>query len=177
MAAGGNARTGTLAVFGVAVLVNLVLSVFLLDQVRRTRAQIAGLSNELASKQDVAMLQPIRINELLDDHCERCHTGRRFANVKNMSQSQVLATIRRMQSHPGANIPEDEVREIQAALLVFRCTACHGEGVLSQVLLMPPKERIRFLRTKVLMPNSVFRTDQVGELMEAFDILASRPRS
>jgi hypothetical protein len=177
MAAGGNARTGTLAVFGVAVLLNLVLSIFLLDQVRRTRAQVADLSNELASKQDVAMLQPIRVDEILDERCERCHTGRRFANVNNMSQSQILATIRRMQSHPGANIPEDEVREIQAALLVFRCTACHGEGVLSQVLLMPPKDRIRFLRTKVLMPNSVFRTDQVGELMEAFDTLAGRSRS
>jgi hypothetical protein len=177
MAAGGNARTGTFAVFGVAVLLNLILSIFLLDQVRRTRAQVADLSNELASKQDVAMLQPIRIDEILDERCERCHTGRRFANVNNMSQPQVLATIRRMQSHPGANIPEDEVKEIQAALLVFRCTACHGEGVLSQVLLMPPKDRIRFLRTKVLMPNSVFRTDQVGELMEAFDILARRPRS
>jgi hypothetical protein len=176
MAAGGNARTGTLAVFGVAVLLNLILSIFLLDQVRRTRAQIADLSNELASKQDVAMLQPIRIDEILDERCERCHTGRRFANVNNMSQSQVLATIRRMQSHPGANIPEDEVKEIQAALLIFRCTACHGEGVLSQVLLMPPKDRIRFLRTKVLMPNSVFRTDQVGELMEAFDTLASHSR-
>ena len=177
MAAGGNARTGTFAVFGVAVLLNLILSIFLLDQVRRTRAQIDDLSNELASKQDVAMLQPIRIDEILDERCERCHTGRRFANVNNMSQSQVLATIRRMQSHPGANIPEDEVKEIQAALLIFRCTACHGEGVLSQVLLMPPKDRIRFLRTKVLMPNSVFRTDQVGELMEAFDTLASRSRS
>ncbi len=177
MAAGSSVRTGTLAVFGVAVLLNLVLSIFLLDQVRRTRAQVADLSNELASKQDVAMLRPIRIDELLDERCERCHTGRRFANLGNMTQPQVLATVRRMQSHPGANIPEDEVKEIQAALLVFRCTACHGEGVLSQVLLMPPKDRIRFLRTKVLMPNSVFRTDQVGELMEAFDILASRSRS
>jgi hypothetical protein len=177
MAAGDSARTGTLAVFGVAVLLNLVLSIFLLDQVRRTRAQVADLSHKLASKQDVAMLQPIRIDEILDERCERCHSGRRFANVNNMSQSQVLATIRRMQSHPGANIPEGEVKEIQAALLIFRCTACHGEGVLSQVLLMPPKDRIRFLRTKVLMPNSVFRTDQVGELMEAFDILASRSRS
>jgi hypothetical protein len=177
MAAGGNARTGTLAIFGVAVLVNLVLSIFLLDQVRRTRAQIADLSNDLASKQDVAMLQPIRVDEILDERCERCHTGRRFANMNNMSQSQILATIRSMQSHPGANIPDDEIREIQAALLVFRCTACHGEGVLSQVLLMPPKERIRFLRSKVLMPDSIFRTDQVGELMEAFNILASRPRN
>ena len=44
MAADSNTRTGTLAVFGVAVLINLVLSVFLLDQVRRTREQVAALS-------------------------------------------------------------------------------------------------------------------------------------
>ena len=82
-----------------------------------------------------------------------------------------------MRSHPGANIPEDEVREIQAALLVFRCTSCHGEGVLSRITLMPPEERVRFLRTKVAMPNSGFRIDQVGELMEAFDMLSGPPRN
>ncbi len=119
MAADGNGRTGTLAVFGVAVLVNLVLSIFLLDQVRRTREQVAGLSNELASKQDVAMLQPIRIDELLDERCERCHTGRRFANVAGMARPEILATIQRMRSHPGANIPEDEVREIQIVMPVY----------------------------------------------------------
>ena len=99
-------------------------------------------------------------------------SGRRFASLGNMTQPQVFATIRRMQGHPGANIPEDEVKEIQAALLIFRCTTCHGEGVLSEVFLMPPKDRIRFLRSKVLMPDSIFRTDQVGELMEFPDAMA-----
>jgi len=56
-------------------------------------------------------------------------------------------------------------------LLVFRCTACHGEGVLSQIVLMPPDERIRFLRNKVTIFESGFRLDQVGELNEAFDVL------
>ena len=59
MADGNQARTGTLAVFGVAVLVNLVLSILLLDQARSTRQQIAELEGELASKQDIAMLRPI----------------------------------------------------------------------------------------------------------------------
>ena len=177
MADDGNARTGTLAIFGIAVLVNLILSVFLLDQVRRTREQVAELSDELASKQDVAMLQPIRIDEILEQRCVRCHTDRRFAKLTDMTRPQILETIQRMREHPGSNIPADEVREIEAALLVFRCTACHGEGVLSEILLMPPDERVHFLRTKVLMPDSGFRTDQVGELMEAFDTLAGRPRS
>jgi len=159
------------------VLVNLVLTVFLLDQVGRTREQIDALDEKLASKQDVAMLRPIRIDDLLDERCERCHTNRRFAKLANMSRPQVLATIQRMRSHPGANIPADEVRQIGAALLVFRCTACHGEAVLSQLVLMPPDERIRFLRTKVAMPSSGFRPDQVGELIEAFEILVGESRS
>jgi hypothetical protein len=88
-----------------------------------------------------------------------------------MSQPQVMQTIQRMRSHPGANIPPDEVRKIQAALLVFRCTSCHGEAVLSQLVLMPPDERVPFLRTKVADPSTGFRPDQVGELIEAFETL------
>lgn len=175
MADGGNARIGTLAIFGVAVLANLMLSIFLLDQVRRTREQVADLSSELASKQDVAMLNPIRVSEILDTRCSRCHTDRRFANLTGMTRPEILETIERMQGHPGSNIPADEVREIEAALLVFRCTACHGEGVLSQILLMPPDDRLRFLRTKVRMPDSGFRPDQAVELMQAFDSLSGRP--
>jgi hypothetical protein len=123
------------------------------------------------------MLRPIRIEELLDERCERCHTNRRFAKLAKMTRPQVLDTIQRMRSHPGANIPADEVREIEAALLLFRCTTCHGEAVLSQLVLMPPDERVRFLRTKVAMPSSGFRPDQVGELIEAFDVLVGRSRS
>lgn len=174
MASDGNPGMGTLAVFGAAVLINLVLSIFLLDQVGRTREQIRDLEGRIASKQDVAMLRPIRVTELLDERCERCHTDRRFAKLGQMTQSEVLSTIQRMRSHPGANIPPDEVHEIQAALLVFRCTSCHGEAVLSQLTLMPPDERIRFLRKKVAMPGTGFRTDQVGELIEAFETLADR---
>jgi hypothetical protein len=177
MADSGGARTGTLAIFGVAVLANLILSIFLLDQVRRTREQVADLSSELASKQDVAMLNPIRVSEILAQRCVRCHTDRRFAKLTGKTRPQILETIQRMREHPGADIPADEVREIEAALLVFRCTSCHGEGVLSQIVLMPPDERVRFLRTKVRMPDSGFRLDQVGELMQAFDALTGRPPS
>ena len=177
MAANGKPRTGTFAVFGVAVLINLVLSIFLLDQVGRDRDQIRDLEDRVASKQDVAMLRPIRISELLEERCERCHTDRRFTALGKMSQPEVFRTIQRMQTHPGSNIPPEEVREIQAALLVFRCTTCHNEAVLSKLVLMAPKERIRFLRKKVSMPGSGFRTDQVGQLIDAFEVLANRPRT
>jgi hypothetical protein len=172
-----NSQSGTFAIFGVAVLINLVLTIFLLDQTGRIRDQITDLEGRLASKQDVAMLRPIRINEILEERCESCHTDRRFAALGKMTPREVLSTIQRMSKHPGANIPPDKVQEIRAALLVFRCTTCHDEGVLSRIALMPRDERAPFLRTKVAMPGSGFRTDQVGELIEAFDTLAGQSRN
>ena len=176
MPEGEGSRTGTLAVFGIAILLNLVLTVLLLDRVEGTRDQLAGLADELASKQDVAMLRPIRVDEILEQRCEGCHTDRRFAALDGMSEREVLATIGRMMAHPGADIPPSEIRQIESALLLFRCTSCHSEAVLSRLVLMPPEERVRFLRTKVAMPGSGFRTDQVGALIEAFDVLVGAAR-
>ena len=176
MAEGRDTRTGTLAVFGIAILVNLLLTVLLLHRVEGTRDEIFGLAGELASPQAVAMLRPIRIGEILEERCERCHTDRRFVALSGMSQREVLATVERMRSHPGADIPANEIRQIESALLLFRCTSCHSEAVLSRLVLMPPDERVRFLRTKVAMPGSGFRTDQVGALIEAFDVLVGAAR-
>ena len=174
--AGRGMRSGTLAVFGIAILVNLLLAVILLARVEDTRKQVEGLTATLASKQDVAMLRPIRIADLLEQRCEGCHTDRRFAALSGKSEREVLETIARMAAHPGADIPASEFREIESALLLFRCNACHSEAVLSQLVLMPPDERVRFLRTKVAMPGSGFRPDQVGQLIEAFEVLNRSPR-
>ncbi len=169
-------RTGTLAIFGLAILMNLVFVVFVLSRVEGNRKLLEGISDELATKQDLAMLRPIRVAEILERSCEQCHTKRRFAKLAGMSKREVLATIDRMRSHPGADIPGDEIRQIEAALLLFRCTSCHGEAVLSRLVLMPQEDRVRFLRSKVSMPGSGFRTDQVGQLIEAFEVLEDQPR-
>ena len=176
MANSEGTRTGPLAIFGIAILLNLLLAVFLLARVEGNRKLVLGLYGELATKQDVAMLRPIRVGEILEQRCETCHTNRRFAGLAGMSEREVLATIDRMRSHPGADIPADEIQEIESALLLFRCTACHGEAVLSRLVLMPPDERVRFMRSKVLMPGSGFRPDQVGQLIEAFDVLVESGR-
>ncbi len=79
MAEGSSRRTGTVAIFGVAVLINGVLSIFLLDQAGNTRLKITDLESTLVSEQDVALLRPIRIDQ---DRCERCHTDRRYAKLR-----------------------------------------------------------------------------------------------
>ncbi|MBW2415502.1 MAG: hypothetical protein JRG76_13425 [Deltaproteobacteria bacterium] len=158
---------------GVAVLVNLILTILLIQQVTSVRAEVDDLTDTLATKQDVAMLRPLRVREILDRQCTTCHTDRRFAKALAMDMRGIDETVLRMQKHPGAVIPAERLPKIEAALLVFRCTACHGDGVLSQIVLMPREERVRFLRAKVRMPNSGFRTDQVRELLRAFEILTN----
>jgi hypothetical protein len=165
---------GSMAVFGVVVVVNLILTILAVDQITSARGEIEDLKQELASKQDIAMLRPIRVTEVLEERCQRCHTDRRFAATWDMDPTEILTTIQRMRSHPGGEaIPVEEVPRIEAALIMLRCTSCHGEEVLSRALLMPVDERERFLRTKVAMPRSGFRPDQAGEVIRAFERLAS----
>jgi hypothetical protein len=138
---------------------------------------VADLAGELASKQDIAMLRPIRVSKILGERCEGCHADRRFAALTEMTRPQIQATIERMRFQPGADIPAHEVETIESALLVFRCTSCHSEAVVNKLVLMPQDERVRFLRRKVAMPGSGFRPGQVGELIEAFDILVGTYRN
>jgi hypothetical protein len=47
------------------VLVNLILTIALITQVRGLQQRIASLPPDLASKSDVAMLRPLRIRQIL----------------------------------------------------------------------------------------------------------------
>jgi hypothetical protein len=173
MADAGRRSPGTLAIFGVAVLLNLILTVLLVQQVRENREEVREFARTLATKQDVAMLNPLRVRQILEENCLACHTDRRWAETWGMEENELLATIQRMRSHPGGeHIAGADVRRIESAILVLRCTSCHDEAVLSRLRLMPRPERVRFLREKIAMPGSGFRPDQIGELIEAFRVLA-----
>jgi hypothetical protein len=164
--------SGGLVIFGVAILLNLLLTVLVLDQVGRNRDEVKVLAEKLATRQDIAMLRPLRVTEILDQRCTSCHTDRRFAATRDMTEREILDTVARMSSHPGADIPPAEFRRIESALLLFRCTSCHEETVLSRLVLMSGEERYRFLRKKLAMPGSGFRPDQLGLVAEAFKTLS-----
>ncbi len=64
------------------------------------------------------MLRPVRSDEILEWRCQSCHTDRAFARLIDTSRPELLATVNRMRSLPGADIPADEVPRIEAALLL-----------------------------------------------------------
>src|SRR5262245_64012342 len=88
------------------VLVNLILTIAVIMQMRELQQRVASLPPDLASKRDVAMLRPLRVREILMQNCVECHTSRRFGATVSMEPAEIQRTVERMVSQPGANIPQ-----------------------------------------------------------------------
>jgi len=157
-----------------AVLLNLILTIALLAQVREVQQRLASLPVDVASKRDVAALRPLQIRRILTQNCVECHTTRRLGTTISMEPAQILPTIERMRSHPGANIPPGEIERIGASILVARCARCHGEETLNLMVLKTEPERIATVRRMAALPGSGVRPDQVQAIAQAFETLVSQ---
>ena len=154
-----------------AVLVNLILTVALITQVREVQQRIGGLPADLASKRDVASLRPLQVRQILVKNCVECHSTRRLAATLSMEPAEIQRTVERMQSHPGADIAPGEFERISASLLVLRCARCHGEETLNLMVLKTQPERIATIRRMAALPGSGVRPDQVSAIAQAFERL------
>ena len=153
------------------LIVNLILTIALVTQMRELQQRVANLPPDLARKTDVAMLRPLRIREIITQNCVECHSTRRLGVTVSMEPSEVQRTVERMQTHPGANIPPREFERITASLLVARCARCHGEETLNLMALKTEPERIATIRRMAALPGSGVRADQVLAIAQAFDKL------
>jgi uncharacterized membrane protein len=153
------------------VLVNLILTIALITQVRDVQQRIASLPPDLASKRDVAALRPLQVRQILTQNCVQCHTTRRLGITVSMEPTQIQRTIERMQSHPGANIAQADLERIAASLLVVRCARCHSEETLNLMVLKTQPERVATIRRMSALPGSGVRPDQVAAIAQAFEKL------
>ena len=153
------------------VLVNLILTIALITQVREVQRRVASLPPDLARQRDVAALRPLQVRQIVLQNCVECHSSRRLGATVSMEPVEIQRTIERMQSHPGANIPPAEVERISASLLVLRCARCHGEETLNLMVLKTQPERMATIRRMASLPGSGVRSDQVAAIAQAFDTL------
>lgn len=163
--------SGFRIVIMLAVLINLILMIALVTQVRDVQHRVASLPTDVASKRDVASLRPLQIRQILKDNCVACHSTRRLGATVSMEPVEIQRTIERMQNHPGADIPQAEFDRIAASLMVVRCARCHGEDTLNLMVLKTQPERIATIRRMVALPGSGVRPDQVQAIAEAFENL------
>ena len=169
---GSSTRLAFFLAFSVAL--NLVLTVLLISQLLVVRDEVRALPDKLVTKDDVAALRPLRIQQILDSRCARCHTDRRFAAALGWERQAILDVVARMASHPGANVPPAEFESIQASLTMLQCTRCHTEAVLSRLVLQTPAQQVATIRRMQRMPESGIRPDQVPQIVEAFRALSGQ---
>jgi cytochrome c553 len=151
-----------------AVLVNLILTIAIIMQVRELQQHVASVPPDLATRRDVAMLRPLRVREILRQNCVECHSTRRLGATVSMEPADIQRTVQRMQTHPGANISPGEFERIAASLLVVRCARCHGEETLNLMVLKTQPERIATIRRMAALPGSGVRPDQALAIAQAF---------
>jgi hypothetical protein len=169
---GSGARLSFFLAFSVAL--NLVLSILLISELLTVRNEVRALPEKLVTKDDVAALRPLRIQQILESRCTRCHTDRRFASVVGFERQAILDVVSRMAGHPGADIPPAEFEAIQASLTMLQCTRCHTEAVLSRLVLQTPAEQVATIRRMQRMPESGIRPDQVPQIVAAFRALSGQ---
>jgi hypothetical protein len=173
MAPGGqSSRLAFFLAFSLAL--NLILTILLVSELLTVRNEVRALPDKLVTKDDVAALRPLRIQQILDTRCGRCHTDRRFAPVLGWERQPILDVVARMAAHPGANIPPSDFEVIQASLTMLQCTRCHTEAVLSRLVLQTPAEQVATIRRMQQMPESGLRADQVPQIVEAFRTLSGQ---
>jgi hypothetical protein len=158
-------------VIAVAVLVNLILTVALITQLRDVQQRVASLPPDLASRRDVAMLRPLKVREILMQNCVSCHSGRRLGVTISMEPAEIQRVVQRMQNHPGADIAPADLERIAASLMVVRCARCHGEETLNLMVLKTQPERLATIRRMAALPGSGIRPDQALATAEAFEKL------
>ena len=153
------------------VLVNLILTIAVITQVRELQQRVASLPPDLASKRDVAMLRPLAGSR--DPYPELRGVSQQPASWgdRSMEPAEIQRTVERMQTHPGANISPGEFERITASLLVARCARCHGEETLNLMVLKTQPERLATIRRMAALPGSGLRPDQVLATAQAFETL------
>jgi hypothetical protein len=158
-------------VVALAVLVNLILTVALITQLRDVQQRLATMPQDIASKRDVAMLRPLHVREILMQNCVSCHSSRRLGTTVSLEPSELMRVVQRMQTHPGADIAPRDFERIAASLMVVRCARCHGEETLNLMVLKTQPERLATIRRMAALPGSGVRPDQALATAEAFDKL------
>ena len=68
--------SGFRVVLALVLLVNLILTIALITQVREIQQRVARLPADLATKRDVASLRPLQVRQIIQKNCVECHSAR-----------------------------------------------------------------------------------------------------
>ena len=129
----------------VAGSIFIILTTFTSVSVTMIHREINGLQDVLSTKQELANLathigpsDPALAG--LSGTCTSCHTSETFAQSHG-TNIDVRELVARMNDLSGANIPQEEIPRVEAALTFMKCAHCHTIDKLKELAILSPEER------------------------------------
>jgi len=160
-------------VLGTVLILVLVLLLTNTAEVSRLARRVEAISSEVPTRSDLAMLRPLRIGVTLERHCTSCHSDRKFKEAYGVGPRALTDAVL---AHPGSErLDRAQADRISAAMILTRCTACHGEEVVGELALRRKEARLQYLRRKVREQRPLFETHEVRHVLWAIETLLDEP--
>jgi hypothetical protein len=156
-------------------LLTFVLVLTNTAEMSRLARRVDALGERLPSRSDVAMARPLRIGVTLERHCTSCHSDRKFKEAYGVGPHPLTDAVMR---HPGSErLDRAQAERISAAMILTRCTSCHGEEVVGELGLRSRQRRLEYLRRKVREQRPLFETHEVRHVLWSIETLLGEPRT
>ncbi|MBU0639760.1 MAG: hypothetical protein KKB50_12910 [Planctomycetes bacterium] len=156
---------------GFLTLLNAVLILVLCGMVVNLGAEVTGLKDVLASKQDLVNVAAPQLALFTEDKCTSCHTERRFLGQHNM-RGEIDQALAHMSALPDTNFSDDDMAKIHASLALMRCTQCHGAEKLKLLSLKSPEERMEIISRMIAKPDSKLSPDEAEAIARSYELLS-----
>ena len=161
-------------VLGTALLLTLALVVTNTAEMSRLARRVDEIAAKLPTRADVAMAHPLRIGVTLEQRCTSCHSDRKFKEAYGVGPRPLTDAVL---AHPGSErTSRAEAERIAAAMILTRCTSCHGEEVVGELALRSRQARLQYLRRKVREQRPLFETHEVRHVLWSIETLLGEPR-
>jgi hypothetical protein len=162
-------------VFGTVLLLLLVLSVTNVAETSRLARRLDEIAKDVPTRGEVGTLRPLRIGATLAQRCTSCHSDRKFKEAYGAGPRELTDKV---MAHPGGEgLGRPEAERVSAAMILTRCTGCHGEEVVGALALKSSEARLEYLRGKVREQRPLFETHEVRHVLWAVETLLGEPRA
>jgi hypothetical protein len=150
----------------------LILLIFIGQVLVTLEREVAGLREELATKQDLANLAvhlgpPDPAMAKLEGTCTDCHTKETFEQAHGVSQD-VHLLVQRMSELSGAHIRPDDVPTVEAALTFMKCAHCHSSDRLKELAILNPRDRWDVIVRMMNEPGTTITQDDAQRIRDFY---------
>jgi len=152
--------------------INLILLALVTQMMLSLHKDVTSLKDELATKDELANLasclgpsDPAMAK--LEGTCTSCHTKETFAEAHGYD-IDVHQLVTRMSQLSGANIANDQIPNVEAALTFMKCAHCHTIDRLKELAILGPQQRWDMIVRMMKEPGATISQEDAQRIRDFY---------